>query len=99
MHIEWSCWYYVIVNWTWSNIIQVNFAREHFEKEVAVGKVFAQDEMIDIIGVTKGHGYKGENSFFYWKPNFPLQLMNLDPTLIFCAVKPRAFNWIKETKI
>ena len=45
--------------------IQVNFAREHFEKEVPVGKVFAQDEMIDVIGVTKGHGYKGENSFSY----------------------------------
>ena len=44
---------------------KVNFAREHFEKEVPVGKVFAQDEMIDVIGVTKGHGYKGENSFSY----------------------------------
>ena len=39
---------------------QVAFARDHFEKEVAVGEVFAQDEMIDVIGVTKGHGYKGE---------------------------------------
>ena len=46
----------------YQTIIQVNFAREHFEKEVPVGKVFAQDEMIDVIGVTKGHGYKGENS-------------------------------------
>ena len=36
---------------------KVNFAREHFEKEVPVGKVCAQDEMIDVIGVTKGHGY------------------------------------------
>ena len=25
--------------------------------------MFAQDEMIDVIGVTKGHGYKGEPSF------------------------------------
>ena len=41
-------------------MLQVNFAREHFEKEVPVGEVFAQDEMIDVIGVTKGHGYKGE---------------------------------------
>merc|ERR1712032_1205259 len=32
---------------------KVNFAREHFEKEVPVGEVFAQDEMIDVIGVTK----------------------------------------------
>ena len=41
---------------------KVNFAREHFEKEVPVGAVFAQDEMIDIIGVTKGHGFKGVTS-------------------------------------
>merc|ERR1712037_854527 len=38
---------------------KVNFAREHFGKEVPVGKVFAQDEMIYVIGVTKGHGCKG----------------------------------------
>ena len=44
---------------------QVNFAREHFEKEVPVGEVFAQDEMIDVIGVTKGHGYKGEWYIFF----------------------------------
>ena len=45
---------------------QVNFAREHFEKEVPVGEVFAQDEMIDVIGVTKGHGYKGEWYIFVY---------------------------------
>ena len=45
---------------------QVNFAREHFEKEVPVGEVFAQDEMIDVIGVTKGHGYKGEWYIFFY---------------------------------
>merc|ERR1711962_605194 len=28
---------------------KVNFAREHFEKEVPVGEVFAQDEMTDVI--------------------------------------------------
>merc|ERR1719357_734786 len=28
---------------------KVNFARDHFEKEIPVGAVFAQDEMIDII--------------------------------------------------
>jgi len=41
---------------------KVNFARENFEKEIQCGEVFAQDEMIDIIGVTKGHGYKGVTS-------------------------------------
>merc|ERR1712059_27369 len=46
---------------------KVNFARDHFEKEVAVGQVFAADEMIDIIGVTKGHGYKGVTSRWHTK--------------------------------
>ena len=47
--------------------LQVDFARANFEKEVKVGEVFGQDEMIDIIGVTKGHGYKGQLS-----PLFPI---------------------------
>ncbi|TKR80759.1 hypothetical protein L596_014775 [Steinernema carpocapsae] len=38
---------------------KVNWAREHFEKQIPVDNVFAQDEMIDTIGVTKGHGFKG----------------------------------------
>merc|ERR1712212_692891 len=46
---------------------KVNFAREHFGKEVPVGKVFAQDEMIDVIGVTKGHGFKGVTSRWHTK--------------------------------
>ena len=51
---------------------QVNFAREHFEKEVPVGQVFAQDEMIDVIGVTKGHGYKGESKICFYDTSFTL---------------------------
>ena len=39
---------------------KVNFAREHFEKKVPIKQVFAKDEMIDIIGVTKGKGFKGK---------------------------------------
>lgn len=38
---------------------KVNFAREHMEKAVKINEVFAQDENIDIIGVTKGKGVKG----------------------------------------
>merc|ERR1712244_186520 len=41
---------------------KVDFARNHFEKEIPVTAVFAQDEMMDIIGVTKGHGFKGVTS-------------------------------------
>jgi len=40
---------------------KVKWAREHFEKEIPVSNVFAPDEMIDCIGVTKGHGFKGES--------------------------------------
>merc|ERR1712243_206993 len=46
---------------------KVNFARDHFEKEIPVGAVFAQDEMIDVIGVTKGHGFKGVTSRWHTK--------------------------------
>ncbi|KNE67909.1 60S ribosomal protein L3-B [Allomyces macrogynus ATCC 38327] len=38
---------------------KVEWAKEHFEKEVDIKSVFEQDENIDIIGVTKGHGYEG----------------------------------------
>jgi large subunit ribosomal protein L3e len=38
---------------------KVNFARGLFEKKVPVDTVFTQNEMIDVIGVNKGHGYEG----------------------------------------
>lgn len=38
---------------------KVDFAKSLFEKQVPVSAVFAKDEMIDICGVTKGHGYEG----------------------------------------
>lgn len=38
---------------------KVDWAREHLEKPVPVSAVFEQDEVIDIIGVTKGRGVKG----------------------------------------
>ena len=41
---------------------KVKFARDHLEKQVSIDQIFAQDEMIDVIGVTKGHGYKGVTS-------------------------------------
>lgn len=39
---------------------KVDWARERLEQAVPVATVFSQDEMIDVIGVTKGHGYKGK---------------------------------------
>merc|ERR1712226_810103 len=38
---------------------KVDFALNLFEKEVKVADVFTQDEMCDIIGSTRGHGYNG----------------------------------------
>ncbi|KAJ1920899.1 60S ribosomal protein L3 [Tieghemiomyces parasiticus] len=38
---------------------KVEWAQAHFEKAIDVGSVFEQDEMIDVIGVTRGHGFEG----------------------------------------
>ena len=38
---------------------KVDFAKGLFEKEVHVDTIFAKDEQIDVIGVTKGRGYEG----------------------------------------
>merc|ERR1712045_42274 len=46
---------------------KVDFAKTHFEKEIPVTAVFAKDEMIDIIGVTKGKGFKGVTSRWHTK--------------------------------
>ncbi|KAJ1858936.1 60S ribosomal protein L3 [Coemansia sp. RSA 1822] len=38
---------------------KVDWVREHFEKTVSVGDVFEMNEVIDVIGVTKGRGVEG----------------------------------------
>jgi large subunit ribosomal protein L3e len=38
---------------------KVDFAKSLFEKEITCDSVFAKDENIDVIGVTKGRGYEG----------------------------------------
>ncbi|KAI5063196.1 hypothetical protein GOP47_0021743 [Adiantum capillus-veneris] len=38
---------------------KVDFGYKFFEKAVPIDNVFAKDEMIDTIGVTRGHGYEG----------------------------------------
>jgi len=50
-----------------SSADKVEWAREHFEKQVPVANVFDMDECIDIIGVTKGHGFKGVTSRWHTK--------------------------------
>ena len=52
---------------------KVDWAKEHFEQEVDVTNVFAQDEMIDVIAVTKGKGMEGVTARWGKDPqlNFP----------------------------
>ena len=45
-------------------IFQVDFARDLFEKKVPINDVFSKNEMIDMIGVTKGKGFKGMYKFY-----------------------------------
>ena len=46
---------------------KVNWCYENFEKEVAVNTVFAKNEMVDAIGITKGRGYHGVTSRWHTK--------------------------------
>merc|ERR1712216_54846 len=43
---------------------KVNFAYQYFEKAVPVEAVFLPNEMVDVIGITKGKGTKGVISRF-----------------------------------
>jgi len=38
---------------------KVKWAVDRFEKEVPIGEVFSEYETIDVIGMTKGHGFEG----------------------------------------
>jgi len=38
---------------------KVDFVKNLFEQEVKVADVFSQNEMIDVVGATKGHGFHG----------------------------------------
>ncbi|TRY87809.1 hypothetical protein DNTS_015713, partial [Danionella cerebrum] len=46
---------------------KVDWAREKLEQAIPINTVFGQDEMIDVIGVTKGHGVKGVTSRWHTK--------------------------------
>lgn len=40
-------------------LLQVAWAKDKLEKEINVADCFDEGEMVDVIGVTKGHGYEG----------------------------------------
>jgi len=46
---------------------KVDWCKDNFEKEVNVNTVFAKNEMIDTIGITKGRGYHGVTSRWHTK--------------------------------
>ncbi|CAK9300464.1 unnamed protein product [Gordionus sp. m RMFG-2023] len=46
---------------------KVEWAKEHLEKQIPVQSIFSQDEMIDVIGVTRGRGFKGVTSRWHTK--------------------------------
>jgi ribosomal protein L3 len=52
---------------------KVDWARQHLEKTIPITSLFAQDEMIDVIGVTKGKGFKG--NFLTLVDNFCFEMM------------------------
>src|ERR1700753_4236735 len=41
---------------------KVEFAKCNFEQEINISSIFEVNEMIDVIGVTKGHGFSGVTS-------------------------------------
>ena len=43
---------------------KIDWAKEKLEKPHPISEVFSQDEMLDIIGVTKGKGFKGKHYSF-----------------------------------
>merc|ERR1711934_1150466 len=46
---------------------KVDFTRDLFEKKIPINDVFAKNEMVDIIGVTRGKGFKGVTSRWHCK--------------------------------
>lgn len=38
---------------------KVDFAKKHFEQEIRIDQIFKENELIDVIGVTKGKGFAG----------------------------------------
>ena len=65
---------------------KVDWAREKLEQAIPITNVFSQDEMIDVIGVTKGHGYKGTYSTFSFFFSVPVcYLKGYLKTLSDCA--------------
>lgn len=70
---------------------KVDWAREKLEQAVPINTVFSQDEMIDVIGVTKGHGYKGKKILFlkFWVEAW----LNISRTWTQCCLLGVTSRW------
>lgn len=71
---------------------KVEWAREKLEKPVPVNNVFAQDEMIDCIGITKGHGYKGKQPIPDIHINLVFQYTTNSTALTCSKILPRSVS-------
>ena len=62
-------------------VLQVEWAREHLEKAMPVKDVFQMNEIVDVIGVTKGHGFKGSppTTFLFLKKKCILHKLKEKP--------------------
>lgn len=58
--LAFSVWFGALFAWCVTDVVlQVDWAKEHMEKQIPVKDVFEMNEVIDVIGVTKGKGFKG----------------------------------------
>ncbi len=66
---------------------KLDWAKKHLEKPIPVKQVFSQDEMIDIVGVTKGKGTKGTLIFIKLPPWIKTEIFMMNH-LEFTTLKP-----------
>ena len=68
---------------------KVDYAKSLFEKEIKCKSVFAKDEMIDCIGITKGKGFKGESLVFSFLKGVGYQILWVELAFlgVFCSFR------------
>ena len=66
---------------------KVDYAYGMFEKTVPIMDVFAKNEMIDLVGVTKGKGFKGKSQSL----SFSISLHDETPVI--------SLYWIMTAKV
>merc|ERR1712195_122748 len=72
---------------------KVNWAKDHFEKEISVGEVFSMNEMVDTIAITRGHGTTGVIKRFGVTRLPRKSHRGLRKVACICAWHPSAVKW------